>query len=328
MLSRVANSVYWMSRYIERAENIARIVDVNLQLTLDRFGTSSEQWRPLIAITGDEEAFTKHSREASRQEVMRFLTLDRDNPNSIASCVAAARENARTVRDTITSEMWQQINALNIVVQRAEDDAIRADRPQDFYASVKAGSLLFAAITDATMSHNTGWNFCRLGRMLERADKTSRILDVKYFLLLSSPSDVGSATDTVQWAALLRSAGALEMYRQTYGPIMPNRVAEFLLLDSDFPRSLTYCMLRAEQSMSRLIGPGTPDTATLRRRIGRLRSELLFGDIEEMLAVGLHEYIDQLQLKLNEIGQSMNDCFFNLNPQTDPALTAFQEDAQ
>jgi uncharacterized alpha-E superfamily protein len=328
LLSRVANSIYWMSRYIERAENIARFIDVNLQLTLDRTGAIDEQWLPLISVTGDADDFFKRNQQATRQDVMRFLTLDKSYPNSIAACVAAARENARTIRETITSEMWQQINALNIMVLQVADDAIRADRPQGFYAAIKAGSLLFAATTDATMSHATGWNFCRLGRMLERADKTSRILDVKYFLLLPSPDEVGGPTDIVQWAALLRSAGALEMYRQKHGPIAPKHVAGFLILDPDFPRSLTYCLLRAEQAITNLIGPGTPATDVLRRRLGRLRSELLFGDIDEIMGAGLHEYLDNVQLKLNDIDKAMNDCFFQFGPAAEPYMAALQGNQQ
>ena len=328
MLSRVAHSIYWMSRYIERAENIARFIDVNLQLTLDRTSATDEQWLPLVSITGDTDVYFEHYPEATRQDVMRFLTLDRTYPNSIAACVAAARENARTIRETITSEMWQQINALNIMVQKAADDAIAADRPQMFYTSVKAGCLLFTAITDATMSHGTGWNFCRLGRLLERADKTSRILDVKYFLLLPTPEQVGGVSDIVQWAALLRSAGALEMYRQQHGSILPDRVAEFLMLDPDFPRSLTYCLLRAEHSLSRLIGPGTPRTDVLRRRVGRLRSEYLFGDITEIIAGGLHEYLDRTQAKLNLIDCSMNECFFQYEASADPVWAEVQESSQ
>ena len=328
MLSRVAHSIYWMSRYIERAENIARFIDVNLQLTLDRTAATDEQWLPLVSICGDEEAYFERYPEAIRQDVMRFLTLDKTYPNSITACVAAARENARTIRETITSEMWQQINVLNIMVQRAADDAIAADQPQGFYTAVKAGSLLFAAITDATMSHATGWNFCRLGRMLERADKTSRILDVKYFLLLPSPEQVGGAGDIVQWAALLRSAGALEMYRQKHGSIVPDRVAEFLMLDPDFPRSLTYCLLRAQHAVTRLIGPGTPGTEVLRRRLGRLRSELLFGDIDEIISGGLHEYLDNTQAKLNLIDRSMNECFFQYETVADAEWAAVQESVQ
>ena len=316
MLSRVANSIYWMSRYIERAENIARFIDVNLHLDLDREAGVIEQWSPLVSITGDSEQFETHYDAATRQNVMRFLSLDRAYPNSIASCVAAARENARTIRDAITSEMWQQINALYIAMQRAEDSSIVGNRSHDFYTEIKSGCLLFNAITDATMSHSTGWDFCTLGRMLERADKTSRILDVKYFLLLPSPEAVGTTIDTVQWGALLHSAGALEMYRQRYGAITPDRVAAFLILDPDFPRSLAHCLVRAERSLLSIVHPTDPPPRVnlAQRKIGRLRSSLEFGDVNEMIDLGLHEYLDAFQDKLNDIDVALNGAFFQFEP--------------
>ncbi|MEM8739503.1 MAG: alpha-E domain-containing protein [Planctomycetota bacterium] len=315
LLSRVANSIYWMSRYIERAENIARFIDVNLQLSLDQFAAGrSDPWEPLIAVTGDAEDFEARYDAYSRANVMRFLTLDRENPNSIARCVAAARDNARTVRDIITSEMWQQINALHITVTRTGDDAIREDRPVDFFHAVKNGSLLFDATTHATMSHGPAFDFFKLGRTLERADKTSRVLDVKYFLLLPDPQDVGSAMDVVQWAALLRCVGALEMYRQTHGVITPDRVAGFLLLDRDFPRSITHCLLEAEHALSHIAGPGGARTQDVQRRLGRVRSQLQFSDITEIINHGLHETIDQIQIDLNGIHDAINAAFFEYVP--------------
>lgn len=316
MLSRVANSIYWMNRYVERAENIARFIDVNLHLDLDRQAGITGQWSPLISITGDSDLFEANYDEASRANVMRFLTLDQSYANSITSCVASARENARTIRDAITSEMWQQINALYIMLQNSAEDAIGGNRPHDFYTSIKSGCLLFNAITDATMSHSTGWDFCRLGRMLERADKTSRILDVKYFLLLPRPEDVGSVMDTVQWAALLHSAGALEMYRQRHGAITPDRVVAFLILDPDFPRSLAHCLTRAERSLGSIVQPGeaSPNVVALQRMIGRLRSSLMFGDTREIIDTGLHEYLDAFQDKLNAVDDAMNAAFFQFEP--------------
>ncbi len=302
-----------MSRYIERAENIARFIDVNLNLCLDRAAGVQEQWLPLVRVTGDAEAFAQRYDEPSRINVMRFLTLDLTYPNSIASCVAASRENARTVRDAITSEMWQQINALHIMVSRGADSATWEDRPQAFYTTVKTGSLLFAGITDATLSHGTGWDFARLGRLIERADKTSRILDVKYFLLLPRADDVGGPLDVVHWAALLRSAGALEMYRQKHGAITPAKVVEFLALDPAFPRSLNYCLGAAEVSLAKIATPDNPSAAPVMRQLGRLRSELQYTDIEEIVAAGVHEYIDRFQSKLNAIDMALDHAFFQFD---------------
>ncbi|MEM9883962.1 MAG: alpha-E domain-containing protein [Planctomycetota bacterium] len=320
LLSRVANSIYWMSRYMERAENVARFIDVNLQLSLEQSVSPDAPWQALVAVTGDQKDYERRYPRADRQTVMRYLTLDRDYPSSIARCVSAARDNARTVRDVIPYEMWQQINALHITVQNAADDAIHSDRPVGFYRAVKEASLLFAAITDATMSHNVAFEFCKLGRLIERADQTSRVLDVKYFLLLPDPSDVGGAMDVVQWAALLRSVGALEMYRQAHGVITPRNVAAFLMLDPEFPRSVTHCLLQTEGCLAHIVGPGSPRTIDVQRRLGRLRSQLQYGDIDEIIHRGMHETIDRLQQDLNDVDNAVNAAFFEFQPEAEPAL--------
>ena len=211
MLSRVADSIYWMSRYIERAENVARFIDVNLNLMLDLPVGSAQQWQPLVDITGDTDEFAKRYGSATQQNVIQFLTFDQENVNSIRSCLRAARENARSVREIISSEMWEQLNQFYLVVNSAASKTGRMTDPQELFASVKMSSHLFTGVTDATMTHGEGWHFCRLGRKLERADKTSRILDVKYFLLLPTIADVGTTFDDIQWAAVLRSASAFEM---------------------------------------------------------------------------------------------------------------------
>jgi uncharacterized alpha-E superfamily protein len=191
MLSRVADSVYWMSRYVERAENVARFVDVNFQLMLDAPEGNDQQWEPLVATTGDHAQFTKRHGAATEENATKFLTFESENPNSILSCLRAARENARNVREIISSEMWLQLNRFYLIVKSAAESPGGLENPQDFFDTVKQASHLFSGITDATMTQGEAWHFSRLGRMLERADKTSRILDVKYFLLLRSADDVG-----------------------------------------------------------------------------------------------------------------------------------------
>ena len=314
LLSRVANSIYWMSRYMERAENIARFIDVNLQLSLDETASGTTLWEALIAVTGDAEAFNDRHGNATQQNVMHFLTLDRQNANSIASCIAAARDNARTIRDAITSEMWQNINSVHIMVNKTAEDAIAQDRPVHFYRTIRDASMQFAAVTDATMSHNEGFEFSKLGRMLERADKTTRVLDVKYFLLLPDPADVGGALDVVQWAALLGSVGALEMYRQEHGVITPRCVAEFLLLDQQFPRAAAHCLTQAQGALQAILASHRDRGMDVHRRLGLLRSLLQFGDIEEIISRGLHEYIDQTQHQLNQIDDAINTAFFQFTP--------------
>ena len=169
MLSRVADSIYWMSRYVERAENVARIVDVNLNIMLDS-ASADQQWQPLVNITGDHEDFAKRYQEANRQTVLEFLTFDRDNPNSILSCLRSARENARSVREIISSEMWLQLNQFYLTVKAAAEGGQGMDSPHEFFTNVKLSSHLFTGLTDATMTHGEGWHFSRLGRKLERAD--------------------------------------------------------------------------------------------------------------------------------------------------------------
>jgi len=198
MLSRVADAVYWMNRYIERAENVARFVDVNLHLILDLPAGSAEQWRPLINTTGDQELFAERYKKATRENVIHFLTFDTEYGNSIVSCLRAARENARSVREIISSEMWEQANQFYLMVTDPGAKARALDSPSEFYNDVKMASHLFSGLTRNTMSHTEAWHFGRLGRLLERADKTSRMLDVKYFILLPAVDDVGSPLDDIQ----------------------------------------------------------------------------------------------------------------------------------
>jgi uncharacterized alpha-E superfamily protein len=315
MLSRVADAIYWMSRYVERAENVSRFVDVNLHLALD-FPEAGEQWAPLVATTGDAELFAKKYGEASRDNVLMFLTFDRESPNSILSCLALARENARSVREIISSEMFEQVNhAYLMVMEAARSPRVVLEAPHDFFTEVKQASHLFVGTTYLTMSHTEAWHFGRLGRLLERADKTSRILDVKYFLLLPQPTDVGTTLDALHWGALLRSASAFEMYRKRYGGITPSKVVEFLMLDRKFPRSVRYCLTKGERSLHAITGAAVGTwTNGAERELGKLMSELAYADTKEMLSRGLHEYIDDLQQRLNYVGQSVHETFFAMKP--------------
>lgn len=311
MLSRVADSVYWMSRYVERAENVARFIDVNSQLMLDEAGGADRQWQPLVNTSGDHEDFNKRYGTASQENVIAFLTFDPANPNSILSCLRRARENARTVREIISSEMWLQINRSYLKVNSAAEADNLLDSANAFFTAVKEDSHLFTGITDATMAHNEAWHFCRLGRMLERAEKTSRMLDVKYYILLRSADDVGSAFDDIQWAAVLRSASAFEMYRKRHGRISPRGVVEFLILDREFPRAIQFCLTAARDSLHAI--SGTP-LGTFRyppeKLLGQLCSDLSFVSLEEIIAVGLHEYLDVLQTKVNAVGAGIWETFF------------------
>ncbi len=315
MLSRVAESIYWMARYIERAENIARIMDANYHMILDLPAGVGEQWEPLVVTTGDEDLFKQFYPVFNRENVIRFLTFDARNPNSILSCLKLARENARSVREWISSEMWLQINTFYLMVKEASDSGGAIELPHEFFVDIMMASHQFAGLAENTMTHGESWEFARLGRMLERADKTARIIDVKYFILLPSVDYVGMPYDHILWSSILRSASAFEMYRKRYGQFVPDQIIEFLLLDSEFPRAIHHCLIMAELALRNISG-------TMRGRfsnraektLGRLLSDLDYTQIEEIKTVGLHQFIDDLQTRLNEVGAAVFETFFAIPP--------------
>jgi uncharacterized alpha-E superfamily protein len=310
MLSRVADSAFWMSRYIERAENVARFIDVNHNLTLE-FGDSLEQpWWPLVMTTGDDVLFNRLHGAATRENVMQFLTFDRKNPNSIFSCLASARENARQIRENLSLPWWEELNKFYLLLREANLAQALEDH-YEFYNRIKLASHLLVGIAEATVSHSELWHFGRIARMIERADKTSRILDVKYFILQTADAAADTPLDIVQWAALLKSAGALEMYRKQYGRIVPHNVVDFLVLDRYFPRSLHYCLMKAEESVHAVTGTaGGTFNNKAEQRLGRLRSEFDYTHIDDILALGFHEFIDGFQAKLNMVSEGIHDTFF------------------
>ena len=309
MLSRVADSIYWINRYVERAENVSRFVDVNLHLLLDTPTGNMQQWEPLVVTTGDQAIFKERYGEATAENVLHFLTFDAKYPSSIRSCVKSARENARSVREIISSEMWEQINSFYLQVEEAAQSADLSNL-YAFYPQVKMASHTFAGVMEATMSHNEGWHFGRLGRFLERADKTARILDVKYFILLPSVAAVGSPLDNLQWIALLKSASAYEMYRKRQRRVTPRSIAQFLLLDPEFPRSIQFSLLQAERSLHHITGTTLGSWShDSERTLGRLRSELEYTTMDEVFELGLHEFLDKLQTQLNTVGEHIYEDF-------------------
>jgi len=300
---------------MERADNVARFIDVNLQLMLDLPSGSPEQWHPLVSISGGDAAFSSRYPVATRDNVIKFLTFDGDNPSSIVSCLRAARENARTIRESISPEMWEQVNTFYLMVNAAAANERLRTSSSSFFSEVKKASQLFHGITDATMLHGEVWHFYSLGRLLERADKTSRLLDVKYFMLLPSVADVGTPLDDIQWAAVLRSASALEMYRKRHGHIAPEQIINFLVLDHEFPRSIHYCLTTANDSLHAISGtPVGMYRNTAEQRLGQLRAELAYTDTQQIVERGLHEFLDGFQTKLNLVDQCIFDTFFALRP--------------
>ena len=312
MLSRVADSIYWLNRYIERAENVARFIDVNLNLMLDLPTGMLPQWKPLISVTGDLEQFNRSYNEINSQNVIQFLCFDTNYENSIISCLQKARENARSVREVISSEMWEEVNAFYIMIKEAAAVSSFGTLPQ-FFAQVKMSSHRFAGVMDATMSHNEGWQFGQMGRLLERADKTTRILDVKYFLLLPSAEWVGTPLDRIQWISLLKSASAYEMYSKCEHCITPGSVANFLILDRVFPRSIHFCLWQTQQCLHEITQTPTGSWCNgAERALGRLCSELSYLTMEDIIQQGLHEFLEEMQNSINQVGQEIYTTFIAL----------------
>lgn len=321
MLSRVANSIYWMSRYIERAENIARLIDVNLILLLDMQESLYQQWEPLVKITGDYEYFMMRYGQVNKESIIEFLTFDKNYQNSIISCIYMARENARSVREIIPSEVWEQINTFYLSLKDNSSIHRAVETPHDFYTDIKMASHLHIGIAHSTMSYNEGWHFSRLGRLLERADKTSRLLDVKYFILLPTIKHIGSSEDDIQWTAVLKSASAFEMYRKIYHKISPDKIVEFLLSNREFPRSIHHCLIRADESLHNITGtPKGMFSNKAEQALGALQSELAYSSVDDIIEMGLHEFLDGLQIKLNKIDDKIFENFFSLQPTSNQTM--------
>jgi uncharacterized alpha-E superfamily protein len=315
MLSRVADSLYWMSRYIERAENNARIADVNLQLLLDLTNPPEadlqQPWDPIISSLEENELFASLYDSPDGKAVIDFVSLQKKNPNSIHSCLTLARENARTTSEQISSEMWEQINRLYLFVKSDTARKLARTSPYEFFKRIIAGSHLFQGITDATMTHGEGWDFIRIGKLLERADCTSRILDVKYHILLPSGEKVGGTVDTIQWMSVLKSCSALEAYRKIYvGQVAPWRVAEFIITHLAFPRSIRFSVDGFDAALHHISGSNETNYANEAERLsGRLRSDLDYVTIGDIFKLGLHEYLEKIQERLVEISNAMHATY-------------------
>ena len=327
MLSRVANSIFWMSRYLERVENAARLIETQLHMLLDlpSLREDSNAWKPLVDITGDGEYFSEKLGAPTRENVMFFHTFDDDYPHSIKSCLTAARENARSVREVIPSEIWEMINKLYLDVAGMGTSLKAFTNPHKFYSDIKMASHLIIGIAYTTMSRGEAWHFAQLGRYLERADKTSRILDVKYFIMLPRLDYVGSSMDNVLWSALLKSTNSFEMYRKRFNLISPQNIVDFLIFDREFPRSIIYCVSHAEQSLFRITG--TPVGAfnnELERQCGKLSGKLNYSNVSEVMSIGLHEFLDGIQSDVNNLDNAVFENFFAIKKVTDSNRAGFQ----
>ncbi len=305
-----------MSRYIERAESIARLVDVNLQLLLDFRNLDDrgldDHWMPIVQSSGDEELFRRLHPRTTGQTVTDFLVFQSENPNSILSSVAQARENARMVRDQITAELWEEINRLYLFLYSPRASELWLESPSDFFVTIKNGSLLLQGLTDATVVRNEGWFFTQAGRYLERADKTSRILDVRHASLPARGMPTAtSQTDALGWSAVLRSCSAWDAYRALHGAeVRPELVAELLLLSDEFPRSVRFSVRHLNTVLRRISGVREGRFSNDAEKLaGRLLAELQFSNVQDIFDVGLHTYIDVTQAKLNAIGDALFQAY-------------------
>jgi uncharacterized alpha-E superfamily protein len=310
MLSRVASNLYWMSRYVERAENTARVLDVTWRMSLlvKEAELQDQEWFAPLNITGTLFPFSGRHDVVCAREVLHFMGLDPENPSSIFACARQARENARAVRGSITSEMWEVLNSTWLEMQQMDEEKMEARGVSNFFDWVKERSHLFRGVTFGTMHRDDAYDFARLGTHMERADSTARILDVKYHVLLPSVKDVGGAVDYYQWSAVLRSVSAFEAYRKVYRDVItPLRLAELLILRDDLPRSLRFCLRQVCDSLGRVQNAQSGETMRL---AGQMLSALQYGRISEIFAGGLHEYLTEFLESSQELSSQIQRSFF------------------
>ena len=313
MLSRTADHLFWMARYIERAENTARMLDVNVQTALlpqDR-ENSEQGWRAMLSICELQEAYLKRQKEISAPEVIDFMVKDPTNPSSIYCCLLAARENARAVRGALTTEVWETHNMTWLDLHKNLQAGIFENDPSEFFEWVKFRSHLSRGVTIGTMLKDDAFRFIRLGTFLERADNTARLLDVKFhstpFAALAQSSKTDPHADYYHWAAILRSVSAFETYRKVYRDVItPDRVAELLILRDDMPRSLLASLNEVCSNLATIRNDYSSHTE---RRAGKLRAELLYSQIEDILQTGLHAYLTNFLERINDLGNLISTPF-------------------
>ena len=313
MLSRTADHLFWMSRYTERAENTARMLNVHHETSLlpQSAAVSQYGWLGVLSLSELLPAYTERQGEVSPRGVMRFMVLDEENPSSILACLKAARENARAVRGTLTTEVWETLNQTWLEMSRLARSGNFEEDPAEFFEWVKFRSHLSRGVTLGTMLQDEAFHFLRLGTFLERADNTARLLDVKFHAVESeffgTASEKDLEYDFYHWAAILRSVSAFEIYRKVYRDvIVPERVAELLMLREDMPRALHHCMSEVLTNL-RLVG-AEPQGETM-RHAGRLRADLRYGHIDEILATGLHAFLTQFLDRVNQLGGHISRDF-------------------
>ena len=314
MLSRTADHLFWMSRYTERAENTARMLDVNYQTSLLPQSTTVAQagWQGLLSISELKPAYAaKYGDSINPRDVMDFMVRDEKNSSSIISCLKNARENARAVRGTLTTEVWETQNQTYLEVFRMLRNGDFERDPGQFFEWVKFRSHLSRGVTVGTMLQDEAFHFLRLGTFLERADNTARLVDVKFHSFqgdfLGIPNEEDQEYDFYHWSAILRSVSGFEVYRKVYRDVIkPERVAELLILRADMPRSLLGCLNEVMHTLAMVTSDASSET---QRRAGKLRADLQFARIDEILATGLHAFLTQFLDRVNELGAHISREF-------------------
>ena len=313
MLSRTADHLFWMARYTERAENTARMLDVNYQTSLlpQSAAVAQAGWEGIVSISELEDSYAAWASSVNAKDVMNFMVKNDANSSSIVSCISQARENARAVRGTLTTEVWETINQTWLELNRKIKAGDFEQDPGKFFEWVKYRSHLSRGVTVGTMLMDESLHFIRLGTFLERADNTARLLDVKFHALQSDFYGAANAKDQeldfYHWSAILRSVSAFEIYRKVYrNVITPERVAELLMLRADMPRSLHASLNAVVENLNLVANAQSLDT---QRTAGKLRADLQFGHIDEILATGLHAYLTQFLDRINALGAMISQDF-------------------
>jgi uncharacterized alpha-E superfamily protein len=313
MLSRTADHLFWMARYMERAENTARMLDVNYQTSLlpQSAAVAEQGWRGLLSISELTDDYNSRYGAVSPRHVKDFMVRDERNPSSILSCLRAARENARAVRGTLTTEVWETTNQTWLEFNRVLKEGMLERDPAAVFEWVKFRSHLSRGVTVGTMLQDEAFHFIRIGSFLERADNTARLLDVKFHAVESdfygAADERDAEYDFYHWSAILRSVSGFEIYRKVYrNVIQPEKVAELLILRPDMPRSMAACMNEVVANLKLVANEQSGDT---QRRAGRLRSDLEFGRIDEILATGLHAYLTQFLDRVGDLGAGISRDF-------------------
>jgi uncharacterized alpha-E superfamily protein len=303
-----------MNRYIERVENYARFVSVNINLSYDLPGMISEQWGLLLEATHDRETFDKLYPEETEDKIIYFITFDPQNPNSIYNILGNARENARTVKETLPKEIWEHLNSFYLSFKQfSTNKKLDFEELPKFYENIKQQCQLFAGMIDGTLLRDEAYYFANMGKFLERADKTSRFLDIGYFNF-KSVSDIKTVNpqDLLVWSAVLKSVSAFNMYRQQYKSLRQENIIEFLIKDRDFPRAICHSIKKAEYAIYRISGTRPQDSYSnqAEKAITQLKHEIDFTETNEIIKYGLHKYLNDFQVKNNIIDQEIFKVYF------------------